>query len=319
MADNGQPVVDGDILASIDSHPGLQGQTTPAGQEPSEDATATGFLQQFSSGQPAQQPAREEPTQPSAPTPTSVGRLLAGKYKTVEELESAQIEAQRTIRDRETELRATKAVNQHLEEVFAPLSNRRETARERPIPVTFNDQQQPIVEQAAFMDAVREAATQIAREQVQETLRPLSALSSANNRLRASYPEISQRESEFASWLQANPDFQERVQRDPEFYLEGAYLKFDRDRGQTIANHNADVNSAAQVQVNQARSNASPAGGTPTASRRATEGESIHRRLAELHKLGNETGNWKPYRDLRTELALGKNVIDSIANTTWGT
>jgi len=318
MSDSGQPVVANDILQSIDSHPGLQGNPAPTADAPQPDASSD-FLNQFS-GQPAAT-AEPEPqaTQPAAPPSTTVGRLLAGKYKTVEELESAAQEAQRTIHAREAELRAVKAVNQHLEEVFAPLRNQRETPRERPIPVTFNEQQQPIVEQAAFMDAVREAATQIAREQVQETLRPLSALSSANNRLRASYPEIGQRESEFSAWLQANPDYQAKVQQDPEFYLEGAYLKFDRDRGQTVANHNADLNSAAQVQVNQARSNASPAGGTPTASRRQTEAESVGKRLQDLQKLGQETGNWKPYRDLRTEIALGKNVIDSIANTTWGT
>ena len=313
MPESGQPTVDPGMLESIANHPSLQTTKEPDGTEVArEDPSSTHFLSTFG-GQPAPAP-ETTPAAPESPQPT---RLLAGKYKSVEEMERATIERERTLHEREAELRAARAVNQHLEEVFAPLRNQRDQPRERPVPVTFNDQQQPIVDNAALMEMVDRRAREIAREQVAETLQPLQSLSLANNRLRAEYPEIVQREGEFAQWLQANPSYQERVQRDPEFALEGAYLKFERDRGLATTTHNLETNTVAQAQVNQARSNASPAGGGATATRRPSESDAMQQRLTELYKLGNDTGNWKPYKDARTELAVGKQVLDSL-NTTWG-
>jgi hypothetical protein len=287
---------------------------------------ATEFLQsQVPGGQPAT--AQEPAMQPVSPTAapgaapaqaSTGGRLLAGKYRSVEELERAALEKDRTLRERETELRAARAVNQHLEEVFAPLRQPREDPRTRPIPVTFDERQQPIIDPAALMQMVDERAREIAGQTVQDTLRPLSVLSQANNRLRADYPEIGQHEGEFTQWLQANPEMQDRVTKDPEFALEHAFLKFERERGFAVNTQNRETASAAQDQVTRARANASPGGGGPVASRRMSEQDAQVQQLNAFFKHGQETGDWKPYKNARTEMALGKGFTDLLERTSWG-
>lgn len=325
--DPNQPQVAKDLLSSIDIHPGLQSVTGPDGLPVPDDAaqatSATAFLE--SSGQPAL-PATPAPpeaqTAPPAPAqaPASTGgRLLAGKYRNVEELERAQIEAQRTIRERETELRTIRAVNQHLDEVLTPFREARKEPKQN-IPVSFDQQNQPYIDPNTVMEMVEERAKEIAREQVQESLRPLSALSQANARLRQEFPEVAQREGEFAQWLQANPAYQERITKDPDFYLEGAYLKFERDRGQVVNAQNLQTASAAQEQMSRARANASPAGGNPVATRRTTEEEAVVGRLNALYKAWQETGDpqlKRAYANARTELALG-NYAAVLERATWG-
>ena len=331
--DPNQPQLAKDLLSSIDLHPGLQTTQGPDGQPVMDDASqaaqATAFLENTvpPSGQPAiptaPAAAPEAPTASpaTAQAPATGGRLLAGKYRNVEELERAQINAQQALRERETELRAARAVNQHLEEVFAPLRQPRETQREKPIPISFDSQNQPFVDPNAVLQMIEEKAREIAREQVQESLRPLSQLSQANARLRSEYPEVAQREAEFAQWLSANPDFQQRVTQDPDFYLEGAYLKFERDRGQVVSAQNAQTASAAQGQVSQARAHASPAGGSPVATRRTTEDEAVVGRLNALYKHWQDTGDpqaLKAYKNARTAMALGGNFLDVLEKATWG-
>ena len=330
---SGQPAEErqaiSNLLGSIDAHPGLQTVSGPDGLPAMDDASvaaqATEFLREkVPGGQPAQAQApatsQEQPTATPGSEQASAtgGRLLAGKYRSVDELERAQIDAQRTLREREAALRAARAVNQHLDEVFAPLRQPREEKRDKPIPVTFDERQQPIIDPAAVMDIVREVAREVASQQVQDTLRPLSQLSQANARLRNEYPEVAQREGEFAQWMAANPEYGERVSRDPDFYLEGAYLKFERERGMTQGAQNANTASAAQEQVSRARANASPAGGGPVATRRQTEQDATQANLNALKKYAVETGDWKPYTKARLEGALGTGFVDTLQRTTWG-
>lgn len=312
-----------ELLSSVMSHPGLQETQAPDGSaQPAADPAASRFLETFS-GQPAPTqnapeaaPAQEQPGPTNGQAPTG-GRLYAGKYRNVEELERAALEKDRTLREREAELRAARAVNQHLEEVFAPLRTQREERRPA-VPVTFDERNNPVVDPEAFMAAIEERARAIAREQVQETLRPLSAMSNASAKLRGDYPELLQQEGQFAQWLSANPDMQERVSRDPDFYLEGAYLKFSRDLGHAQQTQNREAASAAQEQVRQARANAGPAGGSPMGSRRGTEQDAMTSKLTSLYKYGQETGNWKPYKDARLEMALGQPFLDTMERSSWG-
>lgn len=317
------PVV-ADLLGSINEHPGLQVQVNEDGTEaPANDPAGQNFLAEQTSGQPApeqQPPAPAAPNQaaPGSVAPSSSGRLFAGKYRSVEEMERAHLIAQQTLREREAENRAIKAVNQHLDEVLTPLRTRPERPEPTAIPVTFDRNNLPVLDPAALDAAIEARARVAAREQVQAVLGPMTAMSRANSQLRNEYPEFAQRDGEFTAWLQAHPEYQERVIQDPEFALEGAYLKFERERGFAVNQQNMQAAQAAQSQVRQARDNASPAGGNPVAQRRGTEQDSVTQRLTALHRHGQETGDWKPYKQARLEMALGAEYLSTLERTTWG-
>lgn len=311
------PVV-ADLLGSIDQHPGLQVQVNEDGTEaPANDPAGRNFLSDHG-GQPAPEPQPPAPAAPNQEAQETVapssGRLFAGKYRSVEEMERAHLIAQQTLREREAENRAIKAVNQHLDEVLTPLRTRPDRPDPTMVPVTFDRNNLPVLDPAA-LDAAIEAR---ARAAVQAVLGPMTAMSRANSQLRTEYPEFAQRDGEFTAWLQAHPEYQERVVQDPEFALEGAYLKFERERGFAVNQQNLQAAAAAQSQVRQARDNASPAGGNPVAQRRAPEQDGASQRLNALFKHGQETGDWKPYRQARIEVALGADYMSTLEKTTWG-
>lgn len=315
-----------DILSSIASHPGLQVQALPDGTEqPANDPAAQNFLaDRVPGGQPAPSPEPSSPVQPTMPdagaaAKPSGGRLFAGKYRSVEEMERAHLEAQSALRDREAENRALKSVNQHLEEVFAPLRQERVRPEPtQPIPVVFDRNNMPVLDPAALDQAILERAQAVAREQVQAYLGPLTAMSQANARLKASYPESVQLEGEFTDWLKANPEYRERVTQDPEFALEGAFLKFERERGFAVQAQSRETAQAAQAQTSQARAHASPAGGSPVAQHRPQEADGTAAALNKLYKYGQETGNWKPYQKARLEMAIGPEFLGVLEKTNWG-
>lgn len=321
MADSGQPAEGTTLQNILNEHPGLQTREVEPGVEtPVTDPSAENFLKTFG-GDPATPNTRPERPEPTAPAPEQPsGRLLAGKYRTPEEMERAYLEAQKALRDREAENRALQAVNLHLEQVFQPLrrAERPEPTLPDAVPVSFDAQNQPIVKTDSLRQMVHEEAARIAREQVEATLRPISALNQANNRLRTEYPEVAQREADFAAWLSAHPDYQQKITQDPDFYLEGAYLKFERESGSATRSSQAQTTNAAQAMLNQARANAAPAGGAPTGVRRETEVDGMAKQLEAAYKHYQETGDAKPYKKLRTEMALGKSFTDQIERSSWG-
>lgn len=311
-------------------HPGLSaGVDTGAGVMLPDDPSAINFLQAevpqpapvsqspaTQSQAPAQAPAAAEPPQSSG------GRLFAGKYRSVEEMERGYREQQKVLDARSEENRILKAAQLAAERIGGFRREREDLTPAPPahIPVTFQGDQ-PVVPVSDLRTEIIAAAQAAARETVSGILTPMQRLGEANNTVRSSYPEFSQQEAAFTGWLRDNPRYQELIQHDPEVGLESAYLKYRNDTGvqQVSAAHQTAI--AAQQQVEQARSQAAPAGGAGAASRRPTEQESRLGDLERLHKRWQETGDIKAkdaYVKARIAYGLGDGFLNTLNQTQWG-
>lgn len=326
----------GDLPAFQEGTDTGQGMFVPEGQE------AQAFYDTFTpkraqppaeakpvSGQPVSDTTQAPPAAPAqqpapvaAPQPITSGRLLAGKYRSVEEMERGLENLNAELRRRNEENVVLKAAQLATERIGGFRRERDEppVAPASEIPIQFRGDQ-PVVPINDFRTEMLNAARQAAQETISGILTPMQQLGSANANLRTSYPEFQQREGDFTNWLRDNPGYQELIQHNPEVGLESAYLKFSRVSGNVqVAQANQNT-IAAQQQIDSARQQASPAGNIAPSSRRPTEQESRSVELNKLFQEWQQTGDAaakKRYVNARTEYALGDQFVDVLNKTTWG-
>lgn len=324
----------GDLPAFKEAVDTGQGMLAPEGQEadafyksftpqpPQPAAAQSGNGQPVSApqSQPAPQPPPQQ-AQPAAPAqPTPSGRLFAGQYRSAEELErgyeSSRAEAKRLYEEN----LALKAAQLAAERVGRQPRQEPAPQPAAEIPIAFRGDQPvvPIAElRAQLLQEAQEAGTRAAMG----VLTPLQQLGSASARLRSTYPEFSQQEGQFGSWLNDNPRYQAIIQNDAEVGLESAYLKYARERGVQATQQATQATHAAQQQIESARQQAAPAGNVAPSSRRPTEQESQWSEFNTLVKQYKETGDpqiKKRLINLRTEMALGEGTIHTLEKTQWG-
>lgn len=263
-------------------------------------------------------PQAQQPAPAAQPSTIPSGRLLAGKYRSVEELERGYKEADRERRERNEENLALRAANIVSERVGRQPRNEPQPLTS--IPVQFEGDK-PVVPVSDLRAEMLQAARTAAQETVTGILTPMQQLGSANASLRASYPEFAQQEGNFAMWLRERPDYQGLIQQNPEVGLESAYLKYQRDAGLQQASHATQATLAAQQQIGQAQQHAAPAGGSAPAGRRVTETDAIASTLKRLYDEWQTTGDpaaKKRYTQYRLEQALGGQVMGTLEKSQWG-
>jgi hypothetical protein len=328
----GQPgaTVDETLQQILADHPGLANPAQAGGKlndyhpavQP-DDPSAQQFLGSFvpqQGGQPAleqQVSQRPAPTElaPQPPASPISGGLIFGKYKSIEEAERGYREADQRRQTVERENTALKAVNLHLEQVFAPVRQQREVPTPpQEVAVQFRGDQ-PVVPTADFVRVAQEQARAAAREEVRNALEPLGRMNEAQTRLIAEFPDFSQRQSEFAQWLAANPTYKERVTSDPDAGLEHAYLRFNHEAGA----YRQQTTQQARGQVETARQAASATSSSPGSTvRRTTDLDNRAARLNELYNHAQQTGDWGPYKKARLEEALGSQFMSTLDQSQWG-
>jgi hypothetical protein len=319
----------GDLPAFRPGEDTGQGVLAPEGQEaqafyqsfnPPQQAAPRSDNGQPVSAAPSQPPPPLQPQQAPAPAaqPSTGSRLLAGQYRSVEELErgyqSSRTEAKR-LYDENIALKAAQLAVEKIGGFRQP----REEPKPQPvdIPVQFRGDQ-PVVPTEALIQQMEQRARQVAQETVSGILTPMQQLGSANASLRSTYPEFAQQEGQFASWLRDNPRYQGLIQNDPEVGLESAYLKFARDSGVQQTHVATQATHAAQQQIESARQQAAPAGNVSPSSRRPTETESKWGELKKLYDEAQLTGDYKRFNKARIEYALGDQFVNTLNNTNWG-
>lgn len=290
--------------------------TDDAGQ-PLNDPAAENFYASQTPGQPVPAPQTTEEIAPPALSP--VDRLIAGKYRTVDEAERGIQELQRTLAERNQENLTLKAVNQALE----PLRQEVRALRPEPTPQpsyirpVLDEQGNAVVPMAQIEEMVARQTAQRVQEGLQQFLGPLAAIGQAESALRQKYPEAAAQEGEFRNWISANPMVQSRITADPEWNLEAAYLRYERDRGVNTRQAAAQTTSTGQAVIDQTRREASAvpsAGGV----RRQSETDMRDQKLAALLKHKDETGDGRPYARARLEEAIGGKFLNDMEKTSWG-
>lgn len=327
----GEQTVDQILQNIVNEHPQLAEPTQQGGLTRDynpvnlpNDTTAQSYYRAHvpNDGQPQPQPLEPAPAS-TTPAPAQAAQpegLVFGKYKSLDEANSGYWKLVDELKSRDAENRALKAVNLHLEQVFGGFREPRPDPTPQHIPVQLLPDQTPVIP----MDRVREAtdarAAQIARETVTQILGPLQALSGAQARVSSEYPEFNARQGEFAQWLNLNPNYQERATRDPDAGLELAWLRFRNETAQRQQAVSAQTTNVAQQQVNQARSQAGAVAnnGGGGATRRTTDVQARATQLTELWNYGQQTGDWKPYKNFRTAEALGEPFLNDLERTSWG-
>lgn len=333
------PQVQQVLKAIVDAHPGF-GQPAAQGGQANDyqpvnlpnDPTAQAYYQAHvpPNGSPPaptpQQPA-PEPAQPSAPAPAAAqptqspgDSLIYGKYKTTDDAQRGYWELVDRLKEMNARNTALEAANLHLQTTMIPQRRERETPQAPPqpqyVPVQFQGDQ-PVVPVDSLRQTSREDAAQVARETVQSMLAPIQQFNAAQSRISGEFPDFPQRQADFAQWLSKNPDYQERVTRDPDSGLELAWLRYEHDsalRGQT---QRAQVTQNAQQQVNQARQQAGVST-SGTASRRMDDQQTRLATIGKALEYAQQTGDWKPYTKLRMTEALGDDFLNSLQLTNWG-
>jgi hypothetical protein len=290
--------------------------TDEQGQPVTDPAAADFYAQTQPPGQPEPAaPTTQEGIVPPAQPP--VDRLIAGKYRTVDEAERGIQELQRTLTERNQENLTLKAVNQALEPVMRAV--RPEPRPETPqfIRPVLDEQGNAVIPASAIEEIVQRRANEAAAQQIQNFLGPLAAIGQAEVQLRAKYPEASAQEGDFRSWIAANPAIQSKITQDPEWNLEAAYLRYDRDRGATLRAAAAQTTSTGQAVIDTARREASA---VPSAAgqRRVSETQTRDAALTKLLQHAQETGDKKPYANARMEEAIGSKFLSDMEKTSWG-
>lgn len=310
----------GAIVDSVTQHIGQPGEgDQPAGNE----AMAEEFLrQQVPAESMSATPTRApQPAEAATVPPTTESGMAAAPAPDpdAERLQREVDDLKRKIAERNTENLALKAVNQQMEQfaqIMRPPERPQEPAR---IPIAFDEHNQPYVDPSIAQHMIDERVNQLVQEKVQESLRPLTAASETYGRMRRDFPEFSSEEDRFGQWLAANPQYRERVTTNPSEGLETAYLRYRYESGQARDTQATQAANAGQAVISGAQRHAAPAGGTSGApSRRVTETEARTRKLRELAKYAEDTGDWKPYYKMRLEEGLGQSFLDTMDKTTWG-
>lgn len=270
----------------------------------------------------AQPPQPEEPAAQPAAEPAAASqpsRLYAGKYKNVDDLEKSYQEVQRTLRDREAELRAVRAVRQELEPIVSGFRNARQEPTPAPrIPIQFDPQGTPYVDPAAFEALVAAKAAEVANERVSEVLTPISRLNTASQNLRALYPELGSREAEFSAFIRNDPELSRKVSEDPD-YLELAYLRFDRQNQGARESAQPQTQSPAQTAIQSAKTQASASTGGSGGGRRVSGAEDRQRRLEAIAEQCARTGDYRPLIKARLEEAVNSDGhLDAMEKAVWG-
>lgn len=322
----------------VDDHPGFGPPAAQGGMlndyapvNLPNDPTAQAYYQAHvpPNGSPPASPQQppQEPAQPPAPAPPAAqpaasqpsGGLIYGKYKSDDEAQRGYWELVDKLKEMNARNTALEAANLHLQTTMIPQRRERETPPpQQPqfVPVQFQGDQ-PVVPVESFRQAGRDDAAQVARETVQAMLAPIQQFNAAQARVSTEFPEFQQRQAEFAQWLSKNPDYQDRVARDPEAGLELAYLRYEREaaiRGQATR---VQATQNAQAQVDQARqaASASVSGNT---GRRMDEQQSRNAAIGQALEYAQRTGDWKPYTKIRMTEALGEDFLNSLQMTNWG-
>jgi len=330
-----QQSVDQILQNIVNEHPQLAEPTRQGGMTrdynpvnlPNDDTAQSYYRAHVPEGQP--EPTSPPPAAGQTPTPAPAGQtpepqpggLVFGKYKSIDEANSGYWKLVDELKTRDAENRALKAVNLHLEQVFGGFRQERPEPTPQHIPVQLLPDQTPVIPMDRIRETTDARAAQIARETVTQILGPLQALSGAQARVSSEYPEFNTRQSEFSTWLNLNPTYQERAARDPEGGLELAWLRFQNESAQRRQSASAQTTTIAQQQVTQARSQAGAVAnnGGGGATRRTTDVQARANQLNELWNYGQQTGDWKPYKNFRTAEALGDSFLNDLDRTNWGT
>lgn len=268
----------------------------------------------------------QEPAQPPAPAPVAAqpatqpgGDLVFGKYKSQEEAQRGYWELVDKLKEMNVRNTALEAANLHLQTTMLPQRQQREEPRpQQPqyVPVQFQGDQ-PVVPVDSLRTTSQETAAQVARETVQQILGPIQQFSAAQTRITSEYPDFPQRQAEFTQWLSRNPEYQERLGRDPEGGLELAWLRYDRESAQRNQTVRTQATQQAQAQVSQARQQAS-ASTQGSNGRRMDDAQSRAAMIGKALEYAQRTGDWTHYKSLRMSEALGEDFLNSLALTNWG-
>lgn len=271
--------------------------------------------------QPATTPATTTPqSSPAAQPDQPTGGLVFGKYRSIDEANAGYWKLVDELKSRDAENRALKAVNLHLEQVFGGFREARPDPAPQHIPVQLLPDQTPVIPAEQVRQSAAREAAEVARQTVNQILGPLQQFSSAQARVQSEYPEFSSKQGEFSTWLSQNPTYQERAAREPESGLELAWLRFRDESVRRQQAVSAQTTTAAQQQVTQARQQAGAVAqnGGGGATRRTTDVQARANRLSELWNYGQQTGDWKPYKDFRTAEAVGDSFLNDLDKTRWG-
>lgn len=284
------------------------------------DASAQEYYRQFPDGQPDSTQAAA-PVVPAAPAPDTnqPGGLVFGKYKSLEDANAGYWKLVDELKSRDAENRALKAVNLHLDSVFGGRHERPEPTPPSHIPVQLLPDQTPVIPADQVRQQAAREAAEVARAEVTRILGPLQALGGAQSRISAEYPDFTTKQTEFSQWLSLNPTYQERAARDPESGLELAWLRYRDESSRRQMAVSTQTTTNAQQQINQARSQAGAVAqnGGGGSTRRTTDIQARAAKLNELWNYGQQTGDWKPYKNFRTEEAIG-NLAGDLEKTRWG-
>ena len=333
------PQVQKALQQIVDSHPGFGPPAAQGGRlndyapvnlpnDPTAHAYYAAHVPEGSPpAPPTPQPAAPEPAQPPAPAPPAAqpasqpsGGLFLGKYKSQDEADRGYWELVDKLKEMNVRNTALEAANLTLQTALGPQRRERDTPQQPTtpqfVPVQFQGDQ-PVVPVESFRQSSREDAVQAARQTVQEMLAPIQQLSAAQTRISTDFPEFPQRQAEFTQWLSRNPDYQERIARDPDAGLEHAYLRYERDAALRSQSTRTQATQHAQAQVAQARQAAS-ASVSGSNGRRMDESQSRAQTIAQALEYANKTGDWNTYRKLRLTEALGEDFLNSLALTNWG-
>lgn len=209
-------------------------------------------------------------------------RLLAGKYKTQEELE-------RGYQNLFEEGKKLVARIQALESSQAPPGNgwgEEMTDRVDPADRIAARQQDPVDALSMAGVPVNELKSLIRREVMHE-FQPIIQGANARQKMVQDYPEFAQFEGELAQFLEANPQLKSQYNRayaaDPEVALKWVYGEFSRSSGLTRTSASGEAQAAARLDAGL------PGRVTP---QRMAPGEFDVDRYNKLKEEAIRTGDW---------------------------
>lgn len=263
------------------------------------------FHPQLDDEQTSQQPASEGQPQ------TAQEKLLAGKYKNVDELErgydSLFKEGQRLV-NRIRELEEVRPTSRESDPWGDP-NGVEVTERIDPAARSAARRENP-ADVLAMAGIPVEAAEELIRRTVQAEIRPLFQGAQARQSVAQIHPEFVQFEGELAQFVAANPSLSGRYNRiyatDPEVALDWVFGEFMRSRGPS------PENGASGAQQAAARLDAQLPGRTQpqrTAPDEYSEKYDAARRLAE------QTGNWEEVLRLKLGSTVGESHYRGLSGT----
>lgn len=223
-------------------------------------------------------------------------RLLAGRFKSVEELErgykESGREAQRIVG--ESKLKDARIAELEAQMELAQMQGQQRQDRE-PEPDFL-----PIEDDGIRLSALDKRIQQSVERSVLQTLQPLQKSMEARARMEQSYEDYGKTEPEIRQWLSDNPEMRqihdEIAQTSPRGALEFAYSKYRDAKIREAAEENKTL---AEI-LDQGKT----AAGVRTQQIRRDEPEFSQERYNQLLARAQETGNWDDFLDYRLKGSL---------------